>query len=213
MTEEQKAERKALIENNKLMRSATTVRRDWVKKPAGKEAGPKGWQYFTVHAITHAPKSPAVDGEVATEMVGAKVGESNAWAWNPLRDHVAKTTTRPEFSLIALVCAGHEKTIATDSWRSPSQAHRNYLSKCNERVGLAIISRRAAGFLTNTKADKRSLIRSPRGRLFVIDGLLLIVTIIAAATMLSATSTQHALGPNARIKTVVVIMKTPTGPR
>jgi hypothetical protein len=62
-------------------------------------------------------------------MVGAKVEESNRWGWNPLRDHVAKSTARPEFSLIALVCAGYEKTIAKDSWRSPAQTHRDYLNQ------------------------------------------------------------------------------------
>ncbi|MDV2981612.1 UNVERIFIED_CONTAM: ParB/RepB/Spo0J family partition protein [Actinomycetes bacterium ARC8] len=130
MTEEQKAERKTLIENNKLMQSATTVRREWVKNMLARKQAPKGWQYFTVHAITHHSETASgYDGKVAAEMVGAKVEESNAWAWNPLRDHVTKTTTRPEFSLIALVCAGYEKTIAKDSWRSPSQTHRDYLNQ------------------------------------------------------------------------------------
>ena len=82
---------------------------------------PKGWQYFTVHAITHhAETASGYEGKVAAEMIGAKFEESSAWAWNPLRDHVAKSTARPEFALIALVCAGYEKTIAKDSWRSPS---------------------------------------------------------------------------------------------
>jgi ParB family chromosome partitioning protein len=27
------------------------------------------------------------------------------------------------------VCAGYEKTIAKDSWRSPSQTHRDYLNQ------------------------------------------------------------------------------------
>ncbi|MDR6688993.1 hypothetical protein J2Y41_004593 [Arthrobacter sp. 1088] len=53
MTEEQKAERKTLIENNKKMQAATTVRRDFVKSLLAKKQAPKGWQYFTVHAITH----------------------------------------------------------------------------------------------------------------------------------------------------------------
>ena len=48
---------------------------------------------------------------------------------NPLRDHVAKSTARPEVSLIALVCAGYEKTIAKDSWRSPSIGHIDYLNR------------------------------------------------------------------------------------
>lgn len=130
MTEEQKAERKTLIENNKLMQSATVVRREWVKNLLAKKQAPKGWQYFTVHAITHHSETASgYEGKVAAEMVGAKVEESNQWVWNPLRDHVAKTTARPEFALIALVCAGYEKTIQKDSWRSPGQAHRAYLNQ------------------------------------------------------------------------------------
>ena len=130
MTDEQKAERKTLIANNKAMESATTVRRDWVKTLLARKTAPKGWQYFTVHAITHHPEiASGYDGKVAAEMIGAKFEDSDRWAWNPLRDHVAKSTARPEFSLIALVCAGYEKTIAKDSWRSPSQTHRDYLNQ------------------------------------------------------------------------------------
>ncbi|MFB0840480.1 ParB/RepB/Spo0J family partition protein [Arthrobacter sp. E44] len=130
MTEEQKAERKTLIANNKAMESATTVRREFVKNLLVKKQAPKGWQYFTVHAITHHSETASgYDGEVAAEMVGAKIEGEKTWAWNPLRTHVAKSTTRSEFSLIALVCAGYEKTIAKDSWRSPSQTHRDYLNQ------------------------------------------------------------------------------------
>ena len=130
MTEEQKAERKTLIANNKAMESATTVRREFVKTLLAKKQAPKGWQYFTVHAITHhADVARTYDGEVAAEMVSAKIDGEKSWAWNPLRNHVAKSTARPEFSLIALVCAGYEKTIAKDSWRSPSQTHVDYLNQ------------------------------------------------------------------------------------
>ncbi|MET3937108.1 hypothetical protein ABIE00_005224 [Arthrobacter sp. OAP107] len=111
-------------------REATTVRRDFVKTLLARKQAPKGWQYFTVHAITHHPETASgYDGKVAADMVGAKVEESDRWGWNPLRDHVGKTTARPEAALIALVCAGYEKTIAKDSWRSPSQIHRDYLTQ------------------------------------------------------------------------------------
>jgi ParB family chromosome partitioning protein len=130
MTDEQKAERKTLIANNKAAESATTVRREFVKTLLAKKQPPKGWQYFTAHALTHHPETASgYDGKVAAEMVGAKSEESDRWGWNPLRDHVAASTARPEFSLIALVCAGYEKTIAKDSWRSPSQTHRDYLNQ------------------------------------------------------------------------------------
>jgi ParB family chromosome partitioning protein len=62
-------------------------------------------------------------------MVSAKTDGEKSWGWNPLRDHVAKSTARPEFSLIALVCAGYEKTIAKDSWRNPFQSHVDYLNQ------------------------------------------------------------------------------------
>lgn len=63
-------------------------------------------------------------------MVSAKIDGQKSWAWNPLKDHVAESPpARPEFSLIALVCAGYESTIAKDSWRRPSQTHRDYLNQ------------------------------------------------------------------------------------
>ena len=130
MTDEQKAERKTLIANNKAAESATIVRREFVRNLLSKKQAPKGWQHFTAYALTHHPETASgYDGKVAAEMVGAKSDESDRWGWNPLRDHVAASTARPEVSLIALVCAGYEKTIAKDSWRSPSQAHRDYLNQ------------------------------------------------------------------------------------
>ncbi|GAB2721996.1 ParB/RepB/Spo0J family partition protein [Arthrobacter bambusae] len=130
MTDEQKAERKTLIANNKAMESATTVRRDWVKTMLSRKTAPKGWQYFTVHALTHHPETASgYDGKVAAEMIGAKFEDSDRWAWNPLRDHVAASKARPEISLIALVCAGYEKTIVKDSWRSASERHADYLGQ------------------------------------------------------------------------------------
>lgn len=110
MTEEQKAERKTLIENNKKMESATAVRREWVAGLLGKKQAPKGWQYFTVHAITHHSEvASGYDGEVAATMAGAKIEGEKSWEWNPLKDHVAKTTTRPEVSLIALIAPGMKR--------------------------------------------------------------------------------------------------------
>ncbi|TJY66302.1 ParB/RepB/Spo0J family partition protein [Arthrobacter sp. CAU 1506] len=131
MTEEQKAERKTLIANNKAMESAGFVRREFVRNLLARKQAPKGWQYFTVHAITHHPETASgYQGEVAADMIGAKTDDKNGrWGWNPLHDHVANTTARPEFSLIALICAGYEKTIARDSWRSPHQSHRDYLNQ------------------------------------------------------------------------------------
>jgi ParB family chromosome partitioning protein len=47
----------------------------------------------------------------------------------PVAGPPARTTARPEFSLIALICAGYEKTIQKDSWRSAEKRHFRYLNQ------------------------------------------------------------------------------------
>ena len=130
MTEDQKEERRTLIANNKAAVSAETVRRAFVKTLLSRKTAPKGWQYFTIHAITHHPETARTyDGELAAGMIGAKLEESSGWSWNPLKDHVAGTKNRPEFAMIALVCAGYEKQFPKDAWRRPSQVHKDYLNQ------------------------------------------------------------------------------------
>jgi ParB family chromosome partitioning protein len=65
-----------------------------VKTLLSRKAAPKGWKYFTVHAITHHPEiASGYDGKVATEMIGAKTGEeSDRWGWNP---YGARSTRPP----------------------------------------------------------------------------------------------------------------------
>ena len=64
-----------------------TRRPEWVKSLLARKTAPKGWQYFTVHAITHHPETASgYDGKVAAEMNGAETGEdTDRWGWNPLR--------------------------------------------------------------------------------------------------------------------------------
>jgi len=131
MTEEQKEERRTLIANNKAMESATTVRREWVKSLLTRKTAPKGWQHFVLHSITQHSEVTGYDGAVAADMAGIKADESmsGSWGWNPLREHVAKSTARPEVGLIALVCAGFEKGLPKDAWRSASRTNADYLSQ------------------------------------------------------------------------------------
>lgn len=75
-----------LIENNKAMVWATTVRREFVKSLLAKKQAPKGWQYSTVHTITHHPETGSgYDGGVAVGMSGAKAEGATMRGWNPLR--------------------------------------------------------------------------------------------------------------------------------
>jgi ParB family chromosome partitioning protein len=62
-------------------------------------------------------------------MVGVKITWDPKWGWNLLRDYTDAGTARPEFSQIALICAGYEKTIQKDSWRSAEKRHFQYLEQ------------------------------------------------------------------------------------
>lgn len=134
MNEEQKAERRTLIANNKAMESATIVRRDWVKTLLGRKTAPKGWQYFTVLSLTSFyDVGRSYDGKVAAEMIGVKAEKENTgWGYDPFKDHVATHATRPEFALLAMVIASFEKQIAKDAWRNPSHAAKHYLAQLLE---------------------------------------------------------------------------------
>lgn len=132
--EEKKAERRTLIARNKEMEAATIVRREWVKNLLGRKTAPKGWQHFcTLSMLNHHDVGRDYDPSTAAELAGVKNDpEDMSWGYNPLRDHVATTTTRAEFALIAMVAASFEKRLPKDSWRSPTRSGRDYLNQLVE---------------------------------------------------------------------------------
>lgn len=129
MSEEQKAERKTLIDNNKAMDSAATVRTGFIKNLLARKTAPKGWQRFLAVAMTHH-HAEATDHNhrVAAELAGAKTTEG----YDPMREHVAAHTARPEVALLALAIAGFEKHLPRDAWRNPHPVHRFYLNQLTD---------------------------------------------------------------------------------
>lgn len=134
MTEEQKAERRTLIANNKAMESATSVRREWVKNLLARKTAPKGWQYFSVLSMTSFYDiGRSYDGKLAADMISVKAEKENTgWGYDPFKDHVATHATRPEFALLAMVMASFEKQMNKDVWRNPGREAKFYLRKLIE---------------------------------------------------------------------------------
>lgn len=126
MTEDQKAERKTLIANNKAMEAATTVRREWVTTLLARKAAPKGWQRFLAVAHTeHYLMGAETDTYHAAEFLGCEV---KGWPMDTLAKYVAKHPARPDAALLALVFSGFEKAMPKDCWRAPSASRQFYLN-------------------------------------------------------------------------------------
>lgn len=131
MSEEQKAERKTLIANNKAMDAAQTVRRDHVKTLLSRKTAPKGWQRFLALAHTrHHSVLRDRPADLAADFAGA--AKENDYLGTALAEHVAEHPARPEVALLALALAGLEDHVDRQAWRRPDAAHRFYLSQLAE---------------------------------------------------------------------------------
>lgn len=128
MSEEQKAERKALIANNKAMESATKVRRAWVHDLLARKNAPKGWAQFLAAAHTeHHRIAGERDAALAATFAGCAT--ENDWGGTAITDYAATHPGRPHVPLLALAFAGFEKNMPKDCWRSPNAALRAYLTQ------------------------------------------------------------------------------------
>ncbi|MGT2462951.1 ParB/RepB/Spo0J family partition protein [Sinomonas atrocyanea] len=122
MTEEQKAERKALIANNKAMESATKVRRDWLQTFLARKAVPKGWAQFLAVAHTrHYQLAGERDASAAADLAGCAPDGGSDWYGSAIADYAETHPTRAHVPLLALAFAGFEKNMPKDCWRSPRQ--------------------------------------------------------------------------------------------
>lgn len=121
MTDEEKTERRTVIENNKALESANVVRREWLTALLKRKTAPKGYLLFVASTLTgDLYEVGKASLEQATEFAGTKTG---------IREHVAKSATRNEFSILAVCFAAHERTIDRTAWRHSSKSHGEYLAQ------------------------------------------------------------------------------------
>ncbi|WP_077491125.1 ParB/RepB/Spo0J family partition protein [Sinomonas mesophila] len=129
MTEEQKAQRKVLIANNKAMESATKVRRTWVTGLLARKNAPKDWAGFLALAHTQHHR---LAGERDTTLAAAFAGcanKDNDWNGTAISDYAAAHPAKPHVPLLALAFAGFEKNMPKDCWRTPTEDIRFYLNQ------------------------------------------------------------------------------------
>lgn len=161
MTDEQKAERRTLIANNKAWGSAEVVRRDWLRNFLARKALPKDVAAFVTASLV-----------TAANTVAGSLGNRNEWACDLLgidkpgygRNHpLAKLLTehpaKTGHVAVAVIVGAFENTLSKDSWRRPNGTDAAYLAQIAEwGYPLSEVEQ----IITNAAKPKAKRTRTPR---------------------------------------------------
>lgn len=121
MSDEAKAERREVIENNKAWRAAEPVRLDFIRALLARRTAPKGTLRFATVAIVSNPDRVG-DGkdDLLADLLGAEAGDG--YGRSVGKTHLAATSdARLPLALLAQVAADIERTTDVHSWRRPSE--------------------------------------------------------------------------------------------
>ncbi|WP_316290369.1 ParB/RepB/Spo0J family partition protein [Clavibacter michiganensis] len=128
-TEEQKAERRQVVANNKAWDSAEVVRRKFLAALVTRKALPKDAARVIAAGLTthrHAVGRAVQEGSaLAHELLGVK-GESGYYS-DALGQYAAATPTKAQHVALAVVLGGIEASTGRQSWRSPDDTTAAYL--------------------------------------------------------------------------------------
>ena len=130
MTDEEKAERRILIANNKAWASAEIVRREWLttllsRKTLPKDAAVVIAKGLTVHrqAISTATRE---GNELAHQLLGME--PSGYSANDKLTALIEQTPAKSQHVALAIVLGACESATSKQTWRYPSSTDANYFA-------------------------------------------------------------------------------------
>ncbi|MGH3534884.1 MAG: ParB/RepB/Spo0J family partition protein [Pseudonocardiaceae bacterium] len=136
MTEEQKTERRTVIANNKAWESATTVRRDWLRKFLTRSAAPKDalrWIAATLAQGSHdVRKAMESDHPMAMELLGLKHAARGYARRSPHAIATAAVKASPGRATVltvAMLIAALEQGTDRRAWRCPTDDHLAYFGQ------------------------------------------------------------------------------------
>lgn len=131
MTDEQKAERKTLIANNKAWDSAEVVRREWLASFLSRKTLPKDATAFVAVGLTRhrADVSSAIGAgnRFAAVLLGLPEPEGY-WSASPV-DGYAEQPGKAAHAILAVVLAGMELATGRHTWRNPSSTAVRYFGQ------------------------------------------------------------------------------------
>lgn len=131
MTDEQKAERKTLIANNKAWASAEVVRREWLaeflsRKTLPKDAGTVIAQGLTIHR-RHVGSAVTNGNTLAHTLLGIERG--GYYEADKLAAMIERSPAKAQHVTLAIVLAGIEYSTDKTTWRYPEVAKAQYFQQ------------------------------------------------------------------------------------
>ncbi|WP_345763389.1 ParB/RepB/Spo0J family partition protein [Diaminobutyricibacter sp. McL0608] len=131
MTDEQKAERKTLIANNKAWASAEIVRREWLTEFLARKTPPKDANTVIAQGLTTHRRDVATAAErgnaLAHELLGIERGSS--WNGDKLAAYLESNPTTAQHVSLAVVLGGIESSTSKNTWRYPDVAKAAYFAQ------------------------------------------------------------------------------------
>lgn len=117
MTDEQKAERKQLIERNKLMDDATTTRKKFLVTLLSKKDLPKGYENLVANILaTRVSEVQRADIGLICKMLGIET--EGSWGhMDKVRAETGKSAKRAAQVMLTTALASLEKMMVRDCWR------------------------------------------------------------------------------------------------
>ena len=132
MTEEEKAERRRVVANNKAWVSAEKVRRAWVTKLLGRKRLPSQALAFAATVIAdsrYEVARAANDGhDMAATLLGLD-GQRHYGQPHPIAAMTQATPTKAGHALLAVALGAMEAATDKNSWRNPNESIRQYLDQ------------------------------------------------------------------------------------
>ncbi|MBT2519076.1 ParB N-terminal domain-containing protein [Streptomyces sp. ISL-90] len=131
MTDEQKAERKILIANNKAWASAETVRREWLVEFMSRKTLPKDAAQFIARGLTthrgDVYREMQAGNPLAHTLLGIDPG--SGWRADKLAEVIEATPAKAQHVSLAIVLGGTEENTDKGAWRYPSEDKGAYFAQ------------------------------------------------------------------------------------
>lgn len=129
-TEQAKAERRRVVENNKAWRSATEVRRQWLRQLLQRKTAPKGTVTFVLSCLAAGDhelrRSMERDHLTTRDLLGDGTTPTPPAAFATALERAGDQ--RAQVYLLALVLGAYEDAAGSHTWRHPVPAMRRYLT-------------------------------------------------------------------------------------
>ncbi|AZH79331.1 chromosome partitioning protein [Microbacterium sp. Y-01] len=132
MTEEEKAERRRVVANNKAWVSAEKVRRAWVTKLLGRKRLPSQALAFAATVIAdnrYEVARAANDGHDMAATLLNLDGQRRYGQPHPIAAMTQATPTKAGHALLAVALGALEAATDKNSWRNPNESTRQYIDQ------------------------------------------------------------------------------------